>query len=117
MRNTGVFILAVILFLIVAPIGFLYGVISSLLFSRLSAFVWNCAFSLDQTGNAFCAEFFNHALIKRKDEYLFGDPDQTVSHVLGKNKEIENLTRVGTGLANVLNWLDENHVEDAAQNE
>jgi hypothetical protein len=47
------------------------------------------------------------------DGHRFGDPNETVSHVLGKNKAQNKLYPIGKGLAWLLNKIDENHVEKA----
>jgi hypothetical protein len=47
------------------------------------------------------------------DGHRFGDPNETVSHVLGKNKAQNKLYPIGKALAWLLNKIDENHVEKA----
>lgn len=103
----------IILYIILSP--FLFGIITSLLFGRFYAFASAFVISLSQTLNCAYAEFFNYALLKKKGPNLFGDPNETTSYVLGRNRKIENLTLVGLGLAKLLNWLDPNHVEDASE--
>jgi len=100
--------------LIIILLPFLYGVASSLLFKRFKAFISACGVAVSQSINSFYAEFFNHALLKVKGVYLFGDPNETTSYVIGKNKLIDNLTLLGKGLSWILNKLDANHVEDAS---
>ena len=82
---------------------------------RFYAFASAFAISVSQALNCAYAEFFNHSLLKSKGPYLFGDPNETTSYVLGRNRKIDNLTLVGLGLAKFLNWLDPNHVEDASE--
>jgi hypothetical protein len=56
----------------------------------------------------FCAELFNDLLIK-DDSDQFGDEDETISSVLGKNQLKNNLTKLGQLLNSLLNLIDNNH--------
>ena len=69
---------------------------------------------INQFGNVTCAHLFNDTLIK-KGGYQFGNPDDTISRVLGKNKSTYTLTKAGRMLADLLNFIDKNHVENAAK--
>lgn len=104
----------IILAIILAP--FVYGLIVSAIFGRFYAFGSAFVISLSQALNCFYAEFFNHFLLKKKGPYLFGDPNETTSYVLGKNKEVRNLSFLGLWLSAFLHWIDPNHVEDATEN-
>ena len=68
----------------------------------------------DQFGNVACQALLNVTLIK-KGGIKFGNPDETVSGVLGKNKEWETLTGIGKFIAGVLNKIEKNHVEKAIE--
>ena len=93
----------------IGTIGFIYA-----LFKKgLSDYFWICALSIDQTGNAICMHLFNDLLIKANG-HRFGNPDETVSYVLGMNKKTDTLYLLGRMLADVLGWIDKNHVEKAA---
>ena len=59
--------------------------------------MFDLAHSIDQTGNVICERLFNHILIKSRI-HRFGNPDETISSVLGKNKVINNLAFLGKGL-------------------
>ena len=76
---------------------------------RIGDYFLLIAVSVDQAGNTFCAELFNDALIDPRG-HPFGDPDETISSVLGKNKQANSLTWLGKGLAWFLDVLDPNHV-------
>ena len=52
---------------------------------------------------------FNSILISSKSEYKFGNPDETISSVLGKNKRAGNLLYLGKRLDAWLNGIDPNH--------
>jgi hypothetical protein len=69
----------------------------------------NLALSIDQLGNALCRELFNKTLIKSNSSHIFGNPDETISSVLGKNKRDSTLTFTGKILASILDKIDENH--------
>jgi hypothetical protein len=70
--------------------------------------------SVDQLGNTVMSTLFNDILIT-KYGHKFGDEDQTISMVLGVNKAIGTLTKVGRLIADILNKIDPNHVEKAIE--
>ena len=59
-------------------------------------------------GNVILAPLFNQIMIKRNG-YKFGDEDETISYVLGRNQITETLSKCGNLLANFLDWIDHNH--------
>lgn len=73
------------------------------------------ALSLDQMGNVVLCNLLNDLMIQRGG-YKFGNPDDTISAVLGINKRIDMLTFGGKLLASLLNKIDKNHVEKASEN-
>jgi len=112
MINLILLIIALVLTIPIGLIGFVYA-----LFKRgLSHYFWVCALSIDQTGNAICMHLFNDLLIKPKG-HRFGNPDETVSYVLGMNKKTDTLYLLGRMLSDILGWIDKNHVEKAAAKE
>ncbi len=72
------------------------------------------AISIDQMGNVIMQELFNDILIK-KAGCQFGNEDETISSVLGKNQQSETLTLIGRALNRALNWLDKGHSMKAIQ--
>lgn len=106
------FILLIIALLLIVPIGTV-GFIYALFKKDRSHYFWLCAKSIDMTGGVICAPLFNDLLIK-PNGHRFGNPKQTVSYVLGKNKETSTLYLLGRILSDVLGWIDLNHVEKAA---
>ncbi len=123
-----VLITAVILGSVLLPIGFVYsflesfwnrGVKASL--KRVNRYFYLVAVSIDQLGNVVCKELFNDMLITPNSQNLFGDPDETISSVLGKNKLAGTLTKTGKMLDAILGFLDTNHsinsIERTAQPE
>lgn len=109
------FILAVVLGVILYPIGMIYSLLK-ISFAYLNALLKTLAIGINQFGNVTCSHLFNDVLIK-KDGYQFGNPDDTISRVLGKNKATDTLTKTGRFFADVLNKIDPNHVENAAKND
>ena len=94
----------------IAPIGYIFGFFASM-FDKVGAFDdyhHNLALAKDQYGNALCSYLFNWTLIK-KDGYKFGNIDETISSVIGKNKVKGTLTRLGKILDFILDILDSNH--------
>jgi hypothetical protein len=88
------------------------GVLYSLIIHKGNSYFKDTAISLDQTGNVVCQYLFNLILIK-KNGYRFGNPDETISSVLGKNNRGKTLTKLGQFLANLLNKLDRGHTDKA----
>ena len=125
-------IVAIFLTFFLFPFAFLVALIEGMVRNnvkswmlKISRYFYDLAYSIDQFGNVLCAPLFNIVLIKEQviwiDKYgmmasfSFGDPDETISSVLGRNKLKNNLTYVGRSLANILNWIDEDHVENAVE--
>ncbi len=118
MINFLLLIIAVLLFVPIATAGFVYAILKHAIkgiFTFLGEYFWLAALSLDQSGNAICSHLFNDVLLKEDPGKLFGNPDETVSHVLGVNKEAGTLNFVGKGLSWILNKIDHYHVEKAAK--
>jgi 8-oxo-dGTP diphosphatase len=111
MKNFILIIVAIILIIPFGTLGFLY----SLVVSRdHSKYFRGMAESLDQFGNVICQDIFNLWLLKAGG-YEFGNIDETVSSVLGKNKLTNTLSRAGRKLEGFLNKMDDNHSIDAIE--
>ena len=55
-------------------------------------------------------------MVKSKRKYkTFGNPDETISGVLGKNNELSALSGFGRFIRKVLNKFDPNHTENAIE--
>lgn len=107
------FIIAVVVGAILYPIGMIYSIVK-LALVYLSNLLKTLAIGINQFGNVTCADMFNDTLIKA-DGHRFGNPDDTISRVLGKNKATNTLTKTGKAVADFLNFIDKNHVENAAK--
>lgn len=101
---------------ILMPICFMYSLIRAIKHKGLSYYFWQCALSIDQTGNTVCQFLFNDFMIK-PNGHRCGNPDETVSYVLGMNKAKGTLYSLGRAIAWILNKIDKNHVEKATKNE
>ena len=114
MKGFILLVIALTLSGILFPIGLIYSLIS--LRFRFSSYLKVIAISIDQLGNVICEKLFNDTLIKtfnNKIPYSFGDEDNTISEVLGINKERGTLTKLGKWVSGVLNKIDPNHVENS----
>lgn len=83
---------------------------------KLDRYFYFCALGVDQLGNVLTSQVLNKALLKGNPQYeslYFGNPDDTISYILGQNKYANNLTNLGKAIAWVLNRLDPYHVEKA----
>jgi 8-oxo-dGTP diphosphatase len=112
--NLLLFFTAIALAVVFTPFGVLFAVFSFKHFIKtLSNMMFVGAKSIDQFGNAFCFLFLNAVFIKNDSIHPFGDEDETISSVLGRNKLINNLTKTGILLDKILNFFDKNHSVDA----
>ena len=107
------FCIAMILFFITAPFGFLYAVIRQSCIksvNSLSVYFLELALALDNAGNVLMQHLLNDALlIKNQNTYLFGNKMETISSVIGKNLITHTLSPVGVLLNSFLHWIDKDH--------
>ena len=105
------FIIASFLKWVFAPVLYGYGFFAS--FIKGGSKEWNkynedLAIAKDQYGNAMGKYLFNWLLIK-KDGYNFGNVDETISSVIGKNKIKGTLTIFGKIMDVILDMLEKDH--------
>ncbi|MDH3322158.1 MAG: hypothetical protein OEM04_04160 [Flavobacteriaceae bacterium] len=109
------FIISISLLILTGPIGFIYGLIHGL-FTRYSsgigAYFLELAISIDQLGNVIMQHLLNLLWI-RKTGYKFGNRDETISSVIGKNLKDGTLTSFGMLLSKILDAIDPNHSLDS----
>ncbi|MBL7868897.1 MAG: hypothetical protein JNM71_12855 [Flavobacterium lindanitolerans] len=115
MKGTFLALIAIILAALLFPFGLLFTLIVNLYkrkwkfsFARLGEQNLSIATSIDTSGNVVCKDLFDLTL-RTKSGYRFGKRKETISSVLGKNKRDKTLTRTGKAVANILDFLDENH--------
>lgn len=77
-------------------------------FENVSSYLRTVAVSVDQLGNVVCKDLLDLTLIK-KEGYRFGNPDETISGVLGKNQNLNTLTATGRVLNYVLSLIEKDH--------
>lgn len=92
-----------------SPILYTYGIIFSLIKGKFSEYNRNLAIGKDQYGNALGKYLFNHTLITEWSNNYFGNIDETISSVIGKNKRDGTLTKTGRVLDKILDKIDRNH--------
>lgn len=115
MKGILLAIVAVLLSVLLMPLGILYSMTRLWVkanfrtwFKHVNQYFYIIAISIDQMGNVIMQELFNDLLIKRGGN-LFGHEDETISSVLGKNYQSNNLRLLGKGLNWFLNLFEENH--------
>tara|TARA_R110002073_G_scaffold72537_1_gene177231 strand:+ start:209521 stop:209892 length:372 start_codon:yes stop_codon:yes gene_type:complete len=109
------FIISVILWVLTVPFGMLYTFIKlslqgkfKVLYRLSNGYFFNVAIAIDQFGNVAMQDLLNDILII-KTGYKFGNVDETISSVLGKNERFQTLNGLGRVLVKVLNFIDPNH--------
>ena len=106
------FIIALILVMIFFPIGIVFTVVKSFILLNVkyvNEYFLDLAISLDQFGNVSMAGLLNVIFISRSSTDKFGNPDETISSVLGKNKKTGKLIYLGIKLDCLLDKLDKDH--------
>ena len=104
MINIVLYTVAYVLGILIIPIGMLYALFKP---SR-GGYFFKLALSLDQLGNVAMGRLFNDILIYPNRD-RFGDEDETISSVLGKNEINGTLRPLGQLLVDILDKFDKNH--------
>lgn len=109
------FWLAAFLFVILAPIGFCYALVKSLVklkftegLQYMGLIMRRTTVALDELGNVVLGEIMND-LAKTSEGHAFGDSEETISSALGKNERDMTLTRFGRVLVSILSIFEYNH--------
>jgi len=100
--------------LIITPLSYVINFRFKAGLNELGIFFRRLAISVDQFGNAATATLLNFFLIK-KHGVKFGNEDDTVSYILGLNKNWNSLSRLGRFTVLVLHFIEKNHVEKAVK--
>jgi 8-oxo-dGTP diphosphatase len=103
------FIIASGLKVVVFPVAYIFGTFTALIRKEWNEYNHNLALAVDQYGNALCKYLFDLLFIEKESKYKFGNPDETISSVIGKNKVAETLTVPGEVLDWILNKFEKNH--------
>ena len=104
-----------VLSVIITPIYYIVNLDWKGGFKQLNYWFLMLAVSIDQFGNVSCAKVLQLTMTKSPDAHPFGNEDDTVSYVLGRNKYKNNLTNFGKFIVWVLHVIDRNHVEKAIE--
>ena len=105
------FLISLILLFTTGILGFVFGFFQQLFTKGLRGvgeYTLKIAISIDQLGNVVLQHLLNLLWIK-KEGYKFGNRDETISSVLGKNKQLNMLTGFGKGIDKALDFIDPNH--------
>lgn len=107
--------------------GFILYIIASLLWLPLTLLNWiavvykhgltnnyflQTAIDIDKFGNRNFRTLLNLCLI-RKDSYQFGNVQETISSVLGKNQRDKSLTVTGKFICFILDSFDKKHCKNS----
>jgi hypothetical protein len=103
-----------ILFLI-AYLLFLPLTIFNALNVRKKGYFLDTAINIDRFGNREFRFSLNKYLIKENSPFEFGNIDETISSVLGKNQRFGHLTKLGKVICSILDFIDKNHCEKSIQ--
>lgn len=76
---------------------------------KLTKYLWNLAVSIDQTLNVLLQYPLNDTMIKNSSKDKYGNPDETISGITGKNVLLNSLTKFGNLINSGLNKLERNH--------
>ena len=112
MISAALFLVAYILSFVLFPLGFIYALVTF----RVSKakYLFNLAFAIDKLGNATLGVVMND-LLKKKGGLSFGNYDQTISYALGRNQQLQTLTKLGRFVASILDFVDKDHCKKAVQ--
>jgi 8-oxo-dGTP diphosphatase len=122
MKGIGLFILLLIMAGLMFPFGITYTILRLILqaviavFDHTGRYFYTCALAVDQLGNAVMKDLLNDLLVC-KSGYKFGNPDETISSVLGKNEESNTLSRIGKILTWKLNKIDRDHTKRSIESD
>lgn len=110
------YIVSVILSTIFVPIGIIYGFVKIFYKQTIRKALhdldnkfFDLGYSKDQHGGVSCKELFNDILITKDSKHKFGNPDETISSVLGKNRRDNTLTWCGKALCWILGLFQKDH--------
>lgn len=99
------FIIASLLWL---PLTFLNWLVVAYKYGLSNNYFLQTAIDIDKFGNRNFRTLLNTTLIK-KQSYQFGNVEETISSVLGKNERDETLTKTGKIVCWILDSLDKEH--------
>ena len=93
-------------------VGMIFACFTFQKFSEANKYFGDLAYSKDQHSNVAMQKLFNVAMLKETNEnkpYLYGNPDETISSVFGKNQVRGTLTRFGRFWNRFLSKIEKDH--------
>lgn len=102
------FILYIIASLLWLPLTILNWIIVAYKYGLSNNYFLQTAIDIDKFGNRNFRTLLNNILIK-KESYQFGNVEETISSVLGKNQRDKTLTKTGIIICWILNSIDKEH--------
>ena len=113
LKSILLFSIALILLTTTSPIGFIYTIVRQIFVNKvktLSLYFTEIALVFDEAGNVVMQHILNDfLLIKKRDTYYFGNKEETISSVIGKNYLTQTLSTLGLALNSFLNFIDKGH--------
>lgn len=106
------FILFLIAYSLYLPLSF----INYFMVQNKKGYFKSSAINLDKFGNREFRTFLNKVMILDSG-YQFGNINETISSVLGKNQRDKKLTKTGKALVFILDKLEKNHCFLSINNE
>ena len=108
MRKFLNFILGVLLFVLSVVFYFILTIVNFFLVRSPDYFL-DTAATIDRYGNRDLRKLWNSTLIRKGSQHRFGNIDESISSVLGKNQRDNTLTYTGKFLAWILDKIDKDH--------
>jgi hypothetical protein len=102
---------SIVVFTLTVPFGIIYGIFYKIFTKAilgLGEFSLKISISLDQLGNVSMQYLFNEIMII-KGGYKFGNRDETISSVIGKNVEFKKLSKFGKLINSILDFIEIGH--------
>ena len=81
----------------------------------MDGYFYETAYDIDRFGNHNFRTLLNTTLIL-KSGYRFGNFNETISSVLGKNERDKTLSKTGIVLVSILDFIDTNHCKKSINN-
>lgn len=110
------FIVSLVLKRFLEPFIYIYCSIVALGKGEWNQYNTDLAIATDQYGNGLSKYLFNMLLIKKEAVHKFGNIDETISSVIGKNKVAGTLTWLGHVVDLMLDMLEPEHSIKAIDN-
>ena len=104
-------LISIVLFTVTSPLGIIYGFCYKIMtktFNGIGEFSLRIAISIDQLGNVVMQYLLNELMIV-KGGYKFGNRDETISSVIGKNVKSNKLSNFGHLINTILDFIDTSH--------